>query len=730
MDIAPVRRWRGYGFIAVAAILVISVLLLLARSVENSAQFSRWQLWILGANIAGVIVLAVLLARKLRQLVRDYRHHVPGSRLTARTVAMFGALVVVPLLVIYLFSLEFLNRGIDSWFRVEIKQGLDEAVVLSRSALDLRMREQARRTEALAASLREYSNAALAAALDAERRTAAARELIAFGPNGEVIAASVDARELLIDPQIPREMLMQVRGNRPYMGLEPLSDGGYLISTAAPIPDFGPETRRRFLVARQLLPRELADLANAVQHAYNNYGVLSYVREPLKYQFRLALTLVLLLAMLSAIYLAIRSAQLLTKPVHDLIQGTRAVGKGDFETRLPLPSRDEMGFLVQSFNDMTKRLRRASEEANRSRQLIELERERLAVILGGLSTGLLVVDTSLRLRIANEAADSILGTELASLIGVELGRVAEAPPRLAEFTSRLRARLTGEAREWQDEFELPPDRVLRVACAPLADAAGEAGYVVVFDDITSLLHAQRDAAWGEVARRLAHEIRNPLTPIQLAAERLGRRLAGKLSGEDAEILDRATRTIVQQVESMKGMVNAFSEYARAPDLKLARVDLNELVAEAVELYRAQESGAALAMQIDARLPPLLGDRGRLRQVLNNLIANGLEAVEGVPGGRVTVQTQMNSGPKGNTAVIMVTDNGHGFRQEMLARVFEPYVTSKPKGTGLGLAIVKKIAEEHGGSIEADNRPEGGAFVRVVLPLTALQEGAQPARDIA
>jgi PAS domain S-box-containing protein len=730
MDIAPVRRWRGYGFIAVAAILVISVLLLLARSVENSAQFSRWQLWILGANIAGVIVLAVLLARKLRQLVRDYRNHVPGSRLTARTVTMFGALVVVPLLVIYLFSLEFLNRGIDSWFRVEIKQGLDEAVVLSRSALDLRMREQSRRTEALASSLREYSNSALAAALDVERRLVAARELIAFGPNGEVLAASVDARELLIDPQIPREMLMQVRGNRPFMSLEPLSNDGYLISTAAPIPDVGPEARRRFIVVRVELPRELAELANAVQLAYTNYGNLAYVREPLKYQFRLALTLVLLLAMLSAIYLAIRSAQLLTKPVHDLIQGTRAVGKGDFETRLPLPSRDEMGFLVQSFNDMTKRLRRASEEANRSRQLIELERERLAVILGGLSTGLLVVDTSLRLRIANEAADSILGTELASLIGVELGRVAEAPPRLAEFIARLRARLTGEAREWQDEFELPPDRVLRVACAPLADAAGEAGYVVVFDDITSLLHAQREAAWGEVARRLAHEIRNPLTPIQLAAERLGRRLAGKLSGEDAEILDRATRTIVQQVESMKGMVNAFSEYARAPDLKLARVDLNELVAEAVELYRAQESGAALAMQIDARLPPLLGDRGRLRQVLNNLIANGLEAVEGVPGGRVTVQTQMNSGPKGNTAVIMVSDNGHGFRQEMLARVFEPYVTSKPKGTGLGLAIVKKIAEEHGGSIEADNRPEGGAFVRVVLPLAALQEGAQAARDIA
>jgi PAS domain S-box-containing protein len=525
-------------------------------------------------------------------------------------------------------------------------------------------------------------------------------------------------------------MLMQVRGGLPYLSLEPLSDVGYLISTAAPIPDVGPDARRRFLVARHELPRELADLANAVQEAYNNYGVLAYVREPLKYQYKLALTLVLLLAMLTAIYLAIRSAQLLTRPVHDLIQGTRAVGKGDFGTRLPLPSRDEMGFLVQSFNDMTKRLRRASEEANRSRQLIEHERERLAVILAGLSTGVLVVDTALRLRIANDAADAILGLELQGLIGVELAQIAEAPPRFAEFASKLRARLQGRLDEWQDEFDLPPDRVLRVACAPLADAAGEAGFVVVFDDITSLMHAQRDAAWGEVARRLAHEIKNPLTPIQLAAERLRKRLEGKLAGDDAEVLDRATHTIVQQVETLKGMVNAFSEYARAPELKLSRVDLNELVAEVVELYRAQGSAATLQARTDPQLPPLRADRGRLRQVLNNLIANGLEAIDGTADGRVTVATEMKSGPEGDSAVIMVTDNGHGFRQEMLARVFDPYVTSKPRGTGLGLAIVKKIAEEHGGSIEADNQPGGGAFVRVVLPLAAQQELSQPARGIA
>jgi nitrogen fixation/metabolism regulation signal transduction histidine kinase len=731
VDPAPVRRWRGYGFIAIAAVLVIGVLLLLARSVENSSQFSRWQLWILSINTAGVVVLAVLLARKVRQLVREYRDHVPGSRLTARTVSIFGTLVVVPLLVIYSFSLAFLNRGIDSWFRVEIKQGLSDALNLSHSALDLRTREHGRRTEDLAAQLREYSNVSLAAALDEERRANGARELIVFGRNGEVLAASIEARDSLIDPKIPSELLMQVRTERSYLSLEPLSDGGYLISTAAPIPDGGPESRRRFLVARHALPRELAELANAVQHAYANYGDLAYAREPLKYSFRLTLTLVLLLAMLSAIYLAIRSAQQLAQPVHDLIQGTRAVGKGDFGTRLALPSRDEMGFLVQSFNDMTKRLRRASEETTRSRQLVEQQRERLAVILAGLSSGVLVVDTSRKLRVANAAADAILGGSLADMIGSELAQLPEsAPPRLAQFARALLQRLQAADGQWQEEIALPPDRVLRCACAPLADTAGDAGHVVVFDDITNLMHAQRAAAWGEVARRLAHEIKNPLTPIQLAAERLRRRLQGKLVGEDADILERATYTIVQQVESLKGMVNAFSEYARAPELKIARIDLNELVGEVVELYRSQASGASLAVQADTLLTPVLADRGRLRQVLNNLLANALEAVDGIVGAQVTVSTQMNSGPEGKSAVIMVTDNGHGFQPEMLARVFDPYVTSKPKGTGLGLAIVKKIIEEHGGSIEANNRPEGGAYVRIVLPVAAQSEQAQPVRNLA
>jgi nitrogen fixation/metabolism regulation signal transduction histidine kinase len=730
MDLAPLKRWSGYGYIAIATIAVLGVLLLLARSVESSAQFGRWQIAILSVNTAFLIVLAVLLARRIRQLVRDYRDHVPGSRLTARTVLVFGSLAIVPLLVIYLFALSFLNRGIDSWFKAEVRNGLREATELSRSALELRTREQSQRTGELALTLSDHSNASLAAALDVERRTAGAKELIVFGRNGEVLAASAATSDALLDPGIPGEMLMQVRAGNPYMSLEPLDDGGYLIATASPIPDVGSEAQRRFVVARHELPRELANLANAVQKAYTNYGDLAYAREPLKYSFRLTLTLVLLLAVLSVIFLAIRSAQRLTRPVHDLIQGTRAVGKGDFTMRLQLPARDEMGYLVHSFNDMTKRLRRASEDALRSRELVEEERERLAVILAGLSTGVIVLDTARRLRLANAAADAILGAQLGHAVGRELAEIHGHTPRLLSFAREVATRLDGGVADWQDEFPLPPDRVLRCACAPLVDASGEAGHVLVFDDITHVLHAQRDAAWSEVARRLAHEIKNPLTPIQLAAERLRRRLGGKLGAEDADLLERATHTIVQQVDTLKGMVNAFSEYARAPDLKLAPVDLNELVAEVAELYRSQATHTVIEVRADPGLPPVQADRGRLRQVLNNLITNGLEAVEAIADGQLTVTTQLSSGPGMANAVIMVTDNGHGFDREMLARVFEPYVTSKPRGTGLGLAIVKKIAEEHGGSIEVGNRPEKGAYVRVVIPVAARVEVVQPARGIA
>jgi nitrogen fixation/metabolism regulation signal transduction histidine kinase len=729
MVTAALKRYGTWSLMALGTLLGFSSLLLLARSVENSTQFGRWQPWILLLNLSGVIFLAVLLARKIWQLARDFRNHVPGSRLTARTVSIFGVLVIAPLLIVYLFSLEFLNRGIDSWFRVEVKQGLGDALVLSRAALDLRMREQGRRTEDFARQLANEGGSAVPGALDAERRRTGAIEIIVFGRNGEVLAASSSATDEALHARPPAELLLQIRENRPYVSLEPAAAGGYVISTAAPIPDVS-RAGARFVLALYDVPQQLAALSEAVQTTYSQYGDLATYREPLKNSFRLTLTLVLLLTMLVAIYLAIFSAQRLIRPVQDLIEGTRAVGKGDFATRLPLPSRDEMGFLVHSFNDMTKRLRRAREEATRSQQIVEQQRQRLAVILARLSTGVLVVDPLLGVRIGNEAAGSILGGDLAGAVGRHLPELAPGNERLTQFVAAIAQRLREHRNEWREQITLPPDRVVSVACTPLAEEAGEIGYVIVFDDITTLLQAQRDAAWGEVARRLAHEIKNPLTPIQLSAERLRRRLTGKLQPEDAEVLERSTDTIVHQVEALKQMVNAFSEYARSPELTLADFDLNALVREVTELYRGQDPAIEIRVLGDPALTRFRADRGRLRQVLNNLIANGIEALGEAGGGWVEVSTRLvTEGPEPQVH-IDVCDNGHGFQKDMLARVFDPYVTSKQKGTGLGLAIVKRITEEHGGRIEAENRSEGGAHVRVVLPVAAREVSPQPQRDFA
>ena len=724
--------WTAIGF---------GALLLLLKSVQNSAEFGRLQPAVLILNVIGVIALVTLLARKLWQLFRDYRDHVPGSRLTARTVMIFGALVVAPLLIVYLSSLEFLNRGIDSWFQVEVKQGLNDALVLSRAALSLRMREYSERTESLARVLAKTSADDIQARLDDERHASEALEIVLFGEHERIIAASLENPLETLPSRPPSDLVRQVGQLRPYVSLDdPDSSGKYLIRTAAAVSDSSASaapasTESRYVVAIYAVPAQLSALTEAVQRSYSQYGDLAAMREPLKYSFRLTLTLVLLLAMLAAIYGAIFSAQRLVRPVQDLIAGTRAVGKGDFGTRLPLPSRDEMGFLVHSFNDMTKRLRRAREEATHSQQAVERERERLAIILARLSTGVVAVDRMLTVRMANHAAGSILGTDLSAATGRALPELAASNERLGQFVAAIAVRFAGGREEWREQLDLDSQagrRTLMCACTPLPGEDSDMGYVIVFDDITALLQAQRDAAWGEVARRLAHEIKNPLTPIQLSAERLRRRLLSTMKPADAEILDRATHTIVQQVETMQQMVNAFSEYARAPEMRITHFSLNQLVTDVADLYRSQDPRATIRLALDEHLKSIEADRGRVRQILNNLVTNALEALDGVETPTLEITTRLESGGDAAYAVVTVCDNGPGFQRELLGRVFDPYVTSKPKGTGLGLAIVKKIVEEHGGRIDADNRSEGGARVRVVLPVKdstrSATGGARERRD--
>jgi nitrogen fixation/metabolism regulation signal transduction histidine kinase len=716
-----VKRAAVVTLASLGLALWLAALLMMAQTVQNSAQFDSLRPWILLVNAAGLLVLLVLIGAKLLQLLRNWRGRIVGSRLQARMVWMFGILAILPLLLVFYFSVRFLNEGIDSWFHVEVRNGLQDALVLSRAALDLRMREYMDRTDRLsrAPSMRERDSIPL---LDTLRRENGALELTVLGPSGRIIATSSDRLGDMLPTQLTDEVMLQVRQNHPYVSLDPLANGGYLVRTAAQVPPSMTGGELRVLQAIYPVESRLGELADTVEAAYRAYGEKARLREPLKTSFVLTLTLVLLMAIFAAIYGAFWSAQRLVQPIKDLVAGTKAVAKGDFDTRLPLTSHDEMGVLVHSFNDMTKRLARARETAERSQQAVEAERANLSVILARLSTGVISLEPDMRIRTANQAAGSILGVDAEKCVDQFLADAVRGNPVFEQFALPCTRHL-GEGRtDWREQIILKTEaarRVLMCACTALpGEEGGASGYVLVFDDITTLLQAQRDAAWGEVARRLAHEIKNPLTPIQLSAERIRRKLLPSMGEADARLLERATHTIVQQVEAMKQMVNAFSDYARAPDMNVARFELNQLVAEVVELYRTPDATRRPIISLDPALGEVEADPGRLRQILHNLLLNSVEALEHQAMAQILVQTRLVSRHGTPTAEITVEDNGPGFQPELVAQIFDPYVTSKPRGTGLGLAIVKRIVEEHGGRIEAENRREGGARVRIDLPLIA------------
>jgi nitrogen fixation/metabolism regulation signal transduction histidine kinase len=705
----------------------------MARTAQHAEPFSQLHPWILMINVAGLVVLLALLATKLTQLVRDWRGHVIGSRLKARMVWTFGVLATLPILLVYFFAVQFLNRGIDSWFNVEIRDSLEDALVLSRSALETRMRDHLAATEMIASEL-SVSGGPLPGNLEMLRRQAGATEVIVATETGVLITMSKGLSNDVVPDEVPGEVLLQVRQGRPFVSLEPLAEGGYLIRTAVPLGASSGDRGGMVVQATYPVAERLGALADTVQAAYQQFGEKDYLRKPLKASFILTLTVVLLLSLLAAWYGAVFTAQRLVQPIQDLVQGTRAVAQGDLDTQLPLTSHDEMGFLVHSFNDMTKRLRRAREAQQQAQRVAETERANLAIVLARLSTGVIALEPDLRIRTANRAAGSILGEQVDGCEGRGFAGIGGPDGLLRQFSEACRSRLAAGEDEWREQLVFPLEtgrRVIMCACTPLP-REGEApgGYVLVFDDITVMLQAQRDAAWGEVARRLAHEIKNPLTPIRLSAERMRHKLMPGMSEQDARLLDRGTETIVQQVEAMKEMVNAFSEYARAPRFEMSEVNLNQLVTELTDLYRAQVAGrgVTLDLQLDPALAGVVADRGRLRQLLHNLLTNSVEALEGRRGGRIEIATRRRAVGDDAVVELAVEDNGPGFQRELMGQVFDPYVTTKARGTGLGLAIVRKIVEEHGGHVEAENRPEGGALVRVELPMNGMTRGEAVRRE--
>jgi nitrogen fixation/metabolism regulation signal transduction histidine kinase len=709
-----------YGALGATGVaLALFAFYLLSRTAQDAGEFDQLQNLILLVNIAGVLALLVLLVGNLARLVRDYRAHVPGAKLKARMVAMFVGLAVLPLLVVFYFAMQFINRGIDTWFNVEVEAGLDDALALSQAALGTRMRDHLNTTIQIAERLRYVDGRELIFQLGLLRRESGASEITLFGRGGRIIATSSD--ELADDLPEPakEEMLMQISQDRPYVNLDSVEEGIYEIRTAVRFPKDGRDAQA-FVRAVFPVNERLGRMASNVERSYSDYKRAVYLREPLKRTISITLTVVLMISLLASVYGAFFFSRRLVAPIQDLVAGTRAVAKGDFDTRLPTPSRDEIGFLISSFNDMTQRLSAARRQASLSQAQVEAERANLEVILARLSTGVVSLESDLRIRTANQAAGAILNVDLENRVGELLPDVAAGQPLLEQFVDVARAHMGAGETEWREQIVLRGEvgrRVLTCACTTLpGDDDHAPGFVVVFDDITALLQAQRDAAWGEVARRLAHEIKNPLTPIQLSAERLRRKYLHTMSRDEAQILDRATHTIVQQVEAMKEMVNAFSNYARAPDIDISPFDVEKLAHEVVDLYRAQESGIEIELQADRDLLIIEADIGRIRQILHNLIRNSIEALESSSHGRIVVTARKADLNGIEVVEIEVTDNGPGFQTGSVSQVFDPYVTTKPRGTGLGLAIVKKLVEEHAGTIDAENREEGGALIRIQLPV--------------
>ena len=714
------RRLRQAVLILLAAfglLLWLAALLLFSQIAENSDDFSQALRWILPINTIGISVLAALIILNGVRLFRDYRMHVPGVRLRTRMVLLLVVLAVSPLIVVYLFSVAFINRGIDNWFSLNIEEGLGDALRLSQTALDIQTRDALEQMQLMAQQLSDLRRFELVAAVGDLLRESGASEMTVYDSANRIVATSSLETEGGL-PRVPNEEVwFRLQQGIGYVELEPRPDSEFEVIAAVKIPSTSAANDNLILHAVLPVEQQLGVLANTVERSISQYRELTFLRESLKDSFTLTLSLVLLVSALASVYGAFYFAQRLLVPIQQLMQGTRAVARGDFDTVLSTPRHDEIGFLVNSFNDMTQRLASAREQASYSQQLVEDERRQLEVILGGLTTGVISLEPDQRVRTANAAASAILNADLDSHIGRPFEDLRTSHPLLGQFIELTLSRLAEHDNEWRDQIVLEGEvgrRVLMCACTSLPTEGNEsAGVVLVFDDITALLQAQREAAWGEVARRLAHEIKNPLTPIQLSAERLRQRYLESAS-QDFALLDRSTHTIIQQVDAMKEMVDAFSQYARTPPIDLEEIDVNALLTEVADLYRTQVGG--IEFDLDSELPHIRADAGRMRQVFHNLLRNAVEASE-TDKPQIMLSTRENETEKSSAVEIVVADDGPGIAEEIMHQVFEPYVSSKRKGTGLGLAIVRKIIEEHGGQIRAANRKPVGAQISILLPIT-------------
>jgi nitrogen fixation/metabolism regulation signal transduction histidine kinase len=697
-----------YALVFCFSIAGILLYLLISAS-ANTALFARNYPLLLGLNAVLALALVGLVSYQLRVLWAKLKARVFGAKLTLRLVIMFASFAVLPGVLVYTVSVQFVSKSIESWFDVRVDNALEGGLKLGQAALDYLLEDLDRRAHTMAQEVADAPPEAVVRVLTRLREQSGVTEITLISGSGRVVAtASRDVGVLM--PNLPTTtVLREVRLKKSYAAIETAPDEGVLLRVIVPVSAsaLSIADEQRYLQLYTAAPQQLADNALAVQNGRRDYQELSLSRQGLKRIYTLTLTLTLLLALFSAIALAFVMSNRLSAPLTILAEGTRAVAQGDFSPRQAVAGSDELGVLTQSFNTMTRQLDEARAVVEQKQHQLEAAKAYLESVLSNLSAGVLVFDRELVLSTANQGAALILKQPLEQYLGRHLLEVAAlvplAPTIAAEFE---------RDGVWQKqlEFEIGDRQQVLLARGSRLPAASGQGLVVVFDDITELMQAQRDIAWGEVARRLAHEIKNPLTPIQLSAERIEHRLADRLGPEDAEVLRRATGTIVSQVAAMKQMVDDFRDYSRALPVVLVEIDLNALIRSVLELY------AASSVRIDTRLapelPPIRGDETQLRQLIHNLLQNAQDALGGVNSPLIEIATEA----VGAEVRLTVRDNGSGFAKKIMTRVFEPYATTKPKGTGLGLAIVKKIVDVHQGTISIENVKPHGACVSIVIPL--------------
>ena len=704
--------------IAIATLVGASLLFLLSKA-SSSSEFISGSSYTVVLILSGIFILTLIaiIANQIKKLFRNIKKDVMGSRLSMRLVISFTLMAVIPGLIVYLVSVNFLTRSIESWFNVKVESALDGGLKLGQKALDIMLTDLELKAGRMALTLSSMPTTSQYAALSDLREKTGVQDATIISDQGKIIAVSSNDAESFL-PALPTLIQLKQAENNIYGKIEPIKNKGLYLRVLAPINGAAISNERLILQILQPVPDSLTTLAESVQDVFQDYQKLSYSRDSLKVIFSITLTLVLMLAILTAVAIGFLLSRKLSEPLALLAEGTKKIAKGNFKTMLPEKGKDELGVLVRSFNSMTRQLDQATQTSENNQIRLESARSYLETVLAHLSSGVIVINDDMEIKSFNIAASKILQVDLSKNTNQLITSISNKNKLLNNFVVSIQEEIKVASSKKQFEiikqFEIKYEKnnqVLSLQITPLPQNKVK-NYVLMIDDITMMIQAQRDAAWSEVARRLAHEIKNPLTPIQLSAERIKHKLGSKLNKEDTDILDKAVSTIVNQVDAMKTMVNEFSEYARAPKLNLELIDINETIKEISHLF--ENSGIKITTTLLKGLPKIKVDVNMMRQVLINLIQNAQDAMIN---NTKKPSIKINTNKYKNYLILSIEDNGPGFSADILKKAFEPYVTSKSHGTGLGLAIVKKIIEEHEGTIVVENIKNGGANINIQLPIS-------------